>query len=74
MNTPVQTTQNFGLIATAATTLSTLRLRSMSWMDSTVGQNPREGSGFTAGLPSSPPASLLGPCTTLVTRKCAAIR
>jgi len=42
MKTPRHTIHNFGLIATAATTLSTLRLRSMSSIAATVAQKPRE--------------------------------
>ncbi len=40
MKTPVQTTQNFELSATAAITLSTLRLRSINWMLKKTDQNP----------------------------------
>ena len=41
MKTPVQTTHISSLKATAATTLSTPRLRSISSIDATVAQNPR---------------------------------
>lgn len=41
MKTPVQTTHILSLSATAATTLSTPRLRSISSIDATVAQNPR---------------------------------
>ena len=51
MNTPVQTTHISSLKATAATTLSTPRLRSISSIDATVAQNPH--------VPSSDPTHRL---------------